>query len=62
MPSKGDTTKQDKGIKTCKRGVDEDGDGHGDGAGMVAGRGREGVGVCHRLIKCEDRTKAGSHL
>lgn len=62
MPSKGDTTKQDKGIKTCKMGVDED----GNGAGMVARRGgqrgREGVGVCHRLIKCEDRTKAGSHL
>lgn len=38
MPSKGDTTKQDKGIKTCKMGVDEDGD--GDGAGLVAGRGR----------------------
>lgn len=44
MPSKGDTTKQDKGIKTCKMGVDEHGDGDGDedgeGAGLVAGRGR----------------------
>lgn len=40
MPSKGDTTKQDKGIKTCKMGVDEDGDGDGEGAGLVAGRGR----------------------
>lgn len=42
-------------------GVDEDGmvtERSGDG-----GRERErGVGVCHRLIKCEDRTKAGSHL
>lgn len=40
MPSKGDTTKQDKGIKTCKMGVDEDGDVDGEGAGLVAGRGR----------------------
>lgn len=62
MPSKGDTTKQDKGIKTCKMGVDEDGMVTGSERGWWQREREEGVGVCHRLIKCEDRTKAGSHL
>lgn len=40
MPSKGDTTKQDKGIKTCKMGVDEDRDGRG--WQRMAGKASEG--------------------